>query len=138
MRGTRAGASTSLEKRQPPCSGTGVLRTCLPCAWAAFQRRGNSWDQQLGHFGTARAVWRLSSCWSLHSPQAIWLAPGPRLCRNSLKGAEGRRNSGETLDQLISLVSFALQCRGPSDMRDHRHGFGKPGKSCRRLSCVVP
>jgi hypothetical protein len=108
MRGTRAGASTSLEKRQPPCSGTGVLRTCLPCAWAAFQRRGwNSWDI-LGPLGQC-GDWAAGGHCTALNQFGLHLAPG---CAGTLSKAQRAGGTverhGETLDQLISLVSFAL------------------------------
>ena len=62
MRGTRAGGSTSLEKGQLDMQWD-VLRTCLPCAWAAFQRRGGN--------GDVLGQGRRPSSWSLQSPSNL-------------------------------------------------------------------
>ena len=121
MRGTRAGASTSLEKRQPPCSGTGVLRTCLPCAWAAFQRRGwNSWDilGPLGQCGDRAAG---GHCTALNQ-FGLHLAPG---CAGTLSKA---RAGGTVERPWISWslwFCFAVQrpkrhARSPARVREAR------------------
>lgn len=106
-----------------------VCRVHGPHFKGAAEIAGTFWDRQCGD----RAAGGHCTATNLActSPQAVQELSQRR------RGPRGPEEQWRDLGS-ADLFGFALQCRGPSDMRDHRRGFGKPGKSGRRLSCVVP